>query len=180
MGNTSPTDFTSALPKAAQWSLSGTKRLLDFACAAMLVTATAPLMVILAILVKVSSAGPFLFQQNRIGQNGKEFPVLKFRTMHSSTGHGSGAPITRSGDCRVTSVGSWLRKWKLDELPQLVNVLRGDMSLVGYRPDMLKYMQTLIEPESSGGQNGAVLCQQPAAPKDPYGSGVCRACDALD
>jgi lipopolysaccharide/colanic/teichoic acid biosynthesis glycosyltransferase len=147
MENTSPITFTSALPKAAQWSLSGTKRLLDFACAALLVTVTAPLMVILAILVKVSSAGPFLFQQNRIGHNGREFPVLKFRTMYSSTGNGSGALITRSGDCRVTSVGSWLRKWKLDELPQLVNVLRGDMSLVGYRPDMLKYMQTLIGPD---------------------------------
>ena len=84
-----------------------------------------------------------MFRHNRIGKNGEEFPVLKFRTMYSSTGNSSGALITRSGDCRVTAVGKWLRKWKLDELPQFVNVLKGDMTLVGHRPDMLKYMQTL-------------------------------------
>jgi len=100
-------------------------------------------MVMLALVIKASSRGPFLFRQNRIGKNGEEFPVLKFRTMYSCTGDGSAALITRSGDCRVTRVGRWLRKWKLDELPQFVNVLRGDMSLVGHRPDMWKYMQTL-------------------------------------
>jgi len=78
-----------------------------------------------------------------MGRNGEEFPVLKFRTMYSTTSDSSGALITRSGDSRVTRVGKWLRKWKLDELPQLVNVLRGDMSFVGHRPDMRKYMQTL-------------------------------------
>jgi lipopolysaccharide/colanic/teichoic acid biosynthesis glycosyltransferase len=143
MENTSPSTFTSALPTALPWSLSGSKRFFDFACATLLVTAAAPLMALLALVVKASSSGPFLFRQNRIGQNGKEFPVLKFRTMYSRTGEGSGALITRSGDCRITPVGWWLRKWKLDELPQFINVLRGDMSLVGHRPDMLKYMQTL-------------------------------------
>ena len=143
MENTSPTTFTSALPKALPWTLSGSKRLFDVACAILLVTAAAPLMITLALVIKASSRGPFLFRQNRIGRNGEEFPVLKFRTMYSSTGDSSGALITRSGDCRVTRVGRWLRKWKLDELPQFVNVLRGDMSIVGHRPDMSKYMQTL-------------------------------------
>src|SRR5882762_8339449 len=143
MENTSPTTFTSALPKALPWTLSGSKRLFDVACAILLVTAAAPLMITLALVIKASSRGPFLFRQNRVGRNGEEFPVFKFRTMYSSTGDSSGALITRSGDCRVTRVGRWLRKWKLDELPQFVNVLRGDMSLVGHRPDMLKYMQTL-------------------------------------
>jgi len=96
----------------------------------------------LALVVKASSRGPFLFRQNRIGKNGQEFPLLKFRTMHSY-GNNAGPLVTRSGDSRVTPVGRWLRKWKLDELPQFVNVLRGEMSLVGYRPDVLQYMQTL-------------------------------------
>jgi len=143
MENTSPSTFPSALPKALPWALSGSKRLFDVACAILLVTTAAPLMIPLALVIKASSRGPFLFRQNRIGRNGEEFPVFKFRTMYSSTADSSGALITRSGDCRVTRVGRWLRKWKLDELPQFFNVLRGDMSLVGHRPDMLKYMQTL-------------------------------------
>src|SRR5712671_7510770 len=143
MEDTSPTTFTSALPKALPWALSGSKRLFDVACVILLVTAAAPLMVMLALVIKASSRGPCLFRQNRIGKNSEEFSILKFRTMRSNTRDSSGALITRSGDCRVTRVGRWLRKWKLDELPQFVNVLRGDMSLVGHRPDMLKYMQTL-------------------------------------
>jgi lipopolysaccharide/colanic/teichoic acid biosynthesis glycosyltransferase len=143
MGNTSPTVFASALPKAAPWSLSGTKRLCDICCAIVLCAAAAPMMVMLALLVKATSRGPFLFRQNRVGRNGEEFPLLKFRTMYSHTGNNSGPLVTRSGDNRITPVGRWLRKWKLDELPQFVNVLKGEMSLVGYRPDMLEYMQTL-------------------------------------
>jgi len=100
-------------------------------------------MVMLALVIKASSRGPFLFRQNRIGKNGEEFALLKFRTMYSHSGNNSGPLVTRSVDSRVTPVGRWLRKWKLDELPQFVNVLTGEMSLVGYRPDMLKYMQTL-------------------------------------
>jgi lipopolysaccharide/colanic/teichoic acid biosynthesis glycosyltransferase len=143
MQNTHPTAFASAPPKLASWALCGSKRLFDVACAILLVAVFAPLMVMLALVVKASSGGSFLFRQNRIGKNGKEFQVLKFRTMYSNAGDISGTLITRSGDCRVTRAGRWLRKWKLDELPQLINVLTGDMSLVGHRPDMLKYMQTL-------------------------------------
>jgi lipopolysaccharide/colanic/teichoic acid biosynthesis glycosyltransferase len=143
MENTNPTAFASAVPKAVPWSLSGSKRLFDICCAIVFCTAAAPAMVMLALVVKASSRGPFLFRQNRIGKNGEEFPLLKFRTMYSHSENNSGPLVTRSGDSRVTPVGRWLRKWKLDELPQFVNVLKGDMSLVGHRPDMLKYMETL-------------------------------------
>jgi len=143
MLHTRPATLASAPSEVVPWALSGGKRLFDVACATLLVTAAAPLMVMLAVVIKASSRGPFLFRQRRLGKNGKQFPVLKFRTMYTNTGDSSGALITRSGDCRVTRVGRWLRKWKLDELPQFVNVLTGDMSIVGHRPDMLKYMQTL-------------------------------------
>jgi lipopolysaccharide/colanic/teichoic acid biosynthesis glycosyltransferase len=143
MENTTPTVFASALPKAAPWSLSGSKRLFDICCAIVLCAAAAPMMVMLALVVRASSRGPFLFRQNRVRKNGEEFPLLKFRTMYCHGGNNSGPLVTRSGDSRVTRVGRWLRKWKLDELPQFVNVLTGDMSLVGHRPDVLKYMQTL-------------------------------------
>ena len=143
MQNTGPTTFPSAHARVAPWALSGSKRSFDVACAILLMVGAAPLMVLVALVIKASSRGPFLFRQNRMGKNGEEFLVLKFRTMYSSSGNSMGALITRLGDCRVTAVGKWLRKWKLDELPQFVNVLKGDMSLVGHRPDMLKYMQTL-------------------------------------
>lgn len=143
MQSTNPTAFPSAASKESPWALSGGKRFFDVACAILLITASAPLMVMVALVIRASSRGPILFRQNRVGKNGDEFSFLKFRTMYSSTGSGSGVLITRSGDGRVTAVGRWLRKWKLDELPQFVNVLKGDMSLVGHRPDMLKYMRTL-------------------------------------
>jgi lipopolysaccharide/colanic/teichoic acid biosynthesis glycosyltransferase len=143
MENTTRTVLASALPKAAPWSLSVSKRLFDICCALVLCAAAAPLMVILALVAKASSRGPFLFRQNRIGKNGEEFPLLKFRTMYPFTGSNPGAFLTRSGDSRVTPVGRRLRQWKLDELPQFFNVLMGDMSLVGHRPDMSKYIQTL-------------------------------------
>jgi lipopolysaccharide/colanic/teichoic acid biosynthesis glycosyltransferase len=144
MANTGPATFASALTKAAPWSLSESKRLFDIGCAILLCIAAAPMMAMLALVVKASSRGPFLFRQNRIGKNGEEFRLLKCRTMYSHSANNSGPLVTRSGDNRVTPVGRWLRKWKLDELPQFVNVLKGEMSLVGHRPDMLEYMQTLI------------------------------------
>jgi lipopolysaccharide/colanic/teichoic acid biosynthesis glycosyltransferase len=147
MENTTPTTFASALPKVASWSLSGSKRVFDICGAIVLCTAAAPIMVILALVVKAGSRGPFLFRQTRVGKNGEEFPLLKVRTMYSHSGANSEPHVTRSGDRRVTPTGRWLRKWKLDELPQLVNVLNGEMSLVGYRPDMLEYTQTLTGQE---------------------------------
>jgi lipopolysaccharide/colanic/teichoic acid biosynthesis glycosyltransferase len=99
-----------------------------------------PLFVVVGILIKIDSMGPVFFRQERIGRNFERFAVFKFRTMVADT-EKRGLPITSSTDKRVTKVGKILRKLKMDELPQLINVLRGDMSLVGPRPEVEKYVE---------------------------------------
>jgi lipopolysaccharide/colanic/teichoic acid biosynthesis glycosyltransferase len=88
----------------------------------------------IALTIVISSGKPILFMQRRVGRYGQEFTLLKFRTMKMAAQSGSG--LTRDGDARVTVIGRWLRKRKLDELPQLFNVLKGEMTLVGPRPDL--------------------------------------------
>jgi len=113
------------------WCNSSWKRTFDFACAVILFVAILPLMIVAAVAVKLTSQGPILFRQRRPGRNGAEFSIAKFRTM---TNDGQGPLMTRAADPRVTRVGRHMRKWKLDELPQLLNVLKGEMSFVGPRP----------------------------------------------
>lgn len=125
-----------AIGQFSPWCHSRAKRALDLFIAGVLFIFTLPLLALIAGLVELSSPGPVLFRQRRVGRNGKEFELLKFRTMF----HGmSGPSITQAGDSRITRIGRWLRACKLDELPQLWNVLRGDMSLVGPRPDLIEY-----------------------------------------
>jgi exopolysaccharide biosynthesis polyprenyl glycosylphosphotransferase len=110
------------------------KSTLDRACAALLLLIIAPLLLLIAVLVKLTSPGPILFQQKRFGLNNKPFDVLKFRTLHLDRADPSASQPVQRHDNRVTSIGKILRLLSLDELPQLVNVLKGDMSLIGPRP----------------------------------------------
>jgi lipopolysaccharide/colanic/teichoic acid biosynthesis glycosyltransferase len=113
------------------------KRLLDAAASAAGLLVLSPILVAVAVAVRLDSPGPVLFRHERVGRHGRKFHVLKFRSMtHRSTG----AQITAAGDARVTRVGRILRRTKLDELPQLLNVLVGDMSLVGPRPEVQRYV----------------------------------------
>ena len=99
-----------------------------------------PLFVVVALAVKASSSGPVFFRQQRVGKDGKPFQILKFRTMIMGA-EKLGPSVTRDGDPRITVVGAILRKAKLDELPQLWNVLSGDMSFVGPRPEVPRYVE---------------------------------------
>jgi undecaprenyl phosphate N,N'-diacetylbacillosamine 1-phosphate transferase len=109
------------------------KRVFDIILACLAVLVIWPVLLILAIAIKVQSSGPALFKQKRVGKNGKPFVLYKFRTMR--TGINPFGPSPKSGaDDRITKVGRFLREYSLDELPQLFNVIKGDMSLVGPRP----------------------------------------------
>jgi lipopolysaccharide/colanic/teichoic acid biosynthesis glycosyltransferase len=116
----------------AVWSHSAGKRLFDIIATTMLLLLCSPVILIVALAVKLSSKGPVLFRQIRVGKDNSKFLMWKFRTMRTDC---AGGPcVTKTGDNRVTPVGAFLRRFKLDELPQLFNVLRGEMSLVGPRP----------------------------------------------
>ncbi len=99
-----------------------------------------PLLLAIAVAVKTTSPGPVLFRQKRVGRNGVLFTIIKFRTM---TAGSSGTTVTTRNDVRITKVGAFLRRHKLDELPELWNVLTGDMSFVGPRPDVPGYADRL-------------------------------------
>jgi lipopolysaccharide/colanic/teichoic acid biosynthesis glycosyltransferase len=115
------------------------KRTFDLLAAGAGLLALAPLFALLALLIKLDSPGPVFFRQWRVGRHGEPFRIFKFRTM--TVQQQPGAPeVTVAGDARITRTGAWLRRWKLDELPQLIDVLRGTMSLVGPRPEVPRYV----------------------------------------
>lgn len=114
------------------------KRLVDILIAGLGLLVLAPLGLLVAAAIKLDSTGPIFFRQERVGRGGALFRIFKFRTMTQPTG--AHLQITVDGDRRITRVGAWLRRTKLDELPQLIDVLRGTMSLVGPRPEVPKYV----------------------------------------
>src|SRR3989304_10330071 len=120
------------------------KQIIDVALLSLVLFFLSPLLFLIAILIKIDSPGSILFCQKRLGEGEKPFTMYKFRTMHHN------APIVRNpdgsifvgdGDLRLTRVGRFLREYTLDEIPQIFNVLKGDMSLVGPRPDMVEHLE---------------------------------------
>lgn len=116
------------------------KRLFDVAAAAVLIIFLFPVMLFISIAIKIDSKGPIIFRQLRVTQYGKIFKIYKFRSMIESTDR-SGSQVTVKNDDRITDVGRFLRKYKLDEIPQLLNIILGDMSFVGTRPEVVKYVE---------------------------------------
>ncbi len=116
------------------------KRSFDVLACSVGLIVLSPLLAVTAVAVKLSSPGPVFFRQERVGRGFRPFQMLKFRTMVVDAPK-LGGQITASGDPRITRVGRVLRKLKLDELPQLINVVRGDMSLVGPRPEVPRYVE---------------------------------------
>jgi len=122
------------------------KRMFDLSFSLLGVFLLTPLLVLVAILIKFDSRGPVIYKQIRVGQYGKLFRIYKFRTMVVNADK-KGFNITIGNDSRITKTGDFLRKYKLDELPQLFNVIRGEMSLVGPRPEVPEYIDTYGEME---------------------------------
>ena len=118
----------------------GLKRALDIGLAGLGLLVLAPLLAAVALLIRLESRGPVFFRQTRVGRHGEPFRIFKFRTMEHAP-QGGGPQLTVAGDERITRVGAVLRRTKLDELPQLIDVLRGTMSLVGPRPEVPRYVE---------------------------------------
>jgi lipopolysaccharide/colanic/teichoic acid biosynthesis glycosyltransferase len=152
-----------SLPRMNQtFYARGGKRLFDIAAAALGLLVLSPLLLVVSGLIRLTSRGPVLFLQERVGQAGKTFRIVKFRSMtdkaatyqhasarvESSNNCVAGPLITSAEDPRITPVGRVLRRFKLDELPQLWNVLRGDMSLVGPRPEVPHYVASYTASQS--------------------------------
>ena len=118
------------------------KRLIDLVASATMLLLLGPLYLYVAIRVRLSSSGPIIFKQERIGLNGKPFNIYKFRSMYTDAER-EGPKLSHDGDNRCTPWGAVMRKWRLDELPQFWNVLKGDMSLVGPRPERQYYIDLI-------------------------------------
>jgi Sugar transferases involved in lipopolysaccharide synthesis len=135
------------------------KRLFDIVCSCVLLALAAPLMIVTAICIALESRGPILYRQERVGQNGKTFSVLKFRSMQVDAEKNGAPQWAAAKDARVTRVGSIIRRYRMDEFPQLVNVLKGEMSLVGPRPERPFFV------EHSPSKSRSMPCDTPSSPE---------------
>jgi lipopolysaccharide/colanic/teichoic acid biosynthesis glycosyltransferase len=146
-----PTENRAAAPTAPPSSriapeargYESAKAVLEFSAALVLLTLSMPLIALAMILIKLTSRGPAIYTQTRIGKDGRPFTIYKLRSMREDSESLTGAQWSLPGDTRVTRVGRWLRKTHIDELPQLWNVLCGDMSLIGPRPERPEFLPTL-------------------------------------
>lgn len=142
----SPVDFawvTIGHTPPSPW-YDAVKRVMDLTVSVIALVLLAPAMGVIALLVRLSSPGPIIFRQERIGKGGRPFTIYKFRTMYVDAER-NGPALSREGDPRITPIGRWLRKTRLDELPQFWNVLKGDMSLVGPRPERQFFIKQIVQ-----------------------------------
>ncbi len=164
----------------SSWSASLAKRLFDIGCVLLSLPLTLPIFVLTGFAVRFTSRGPVLFSQQRMGRNGQTFTIYKFRTMPVRRSSASRPVVTTAINQRFTPVGPFLRRWKLDELPQLFNVLRGDMSLVGPRPKVPSHQSVRLtcRPGITGrativfAREEVTLANVPLAQLDTYYHGV--------
>tara|TARA_Y100001954_G_scaffold229472_1_gene275551 strand:+ start:6545 stop:7132 length:588 start_codon:yes stop_codon:yes gene_type:complete len=119
-----------------------TKRIFDLSSSLIGIIVLMPILILISITIKISSSGPVIFSQKRVGKDGEIFTLIKFRSM--TVQQESNSTATARGDVRITKIGAFLRKYKLDELPELWNVIKGEMSLVGPRPDVPGYADKLV------------------------------------
>lgn len=116
------------------------KRVFDFTVSSLMLAALSPVLAVLAILIRLDSEGPVFYRQERVTQYGRRFRIYKFRTMVQDADK-KGSLVTTQGDARITRIGKKLRGCRLDELPQLINIWKGEMSFVGTRPEVVKYVK---------------------------------------
>ena len=121
------------------------KPILEAIIASILFILLIPVMVVLAIVIKCDSRGRIFYTQERIGKDGRKFIIMKFRTMVENAESLTGAVYAADNDPRITKIGRFLRKWRLDEIPQLVNVIKGDMGLIGPRPEREVFIREFEE-----------------------------------